>query len=51
MFLTNLDMLTHITTQNTENSNDYKNKQTKETNLKARRKKRLSETVSELIIY
>lgn len=51
MFLTNLDIITHITTQNTENSSAYKNKQTKEANLKARRKKRLSEMVSELIIY
>lgn len=34
MFLTNLDIITFITT---ENSSDYKNIQTKETNLKARR--------------
>lgn len=36
MFLTNFDIITFITT---ENSSDYKNIQTKETNLKARRKK------------
>lgn len=40
MFLTNLDIITFITTENTENSSDYKNIQTKETNLKARREKR-----------
>lgn len=38
MFLTNLDIITFITT---ENSSDYKNIQTKETNLKARREKKM----------